>query len=163
MPIKMEVKTNKKAEKAINSLKDGYVKVGWFEGQKEPNGLPVAENAYMQNKGFTVTYKNGNSVYVPARPFMQITFDDNAVKWNEFWKRKYKDVANGKAKLKKLLDELGEIVRSDIRVTLRSNVQPKLRESTLKARRSRGNYRTTTLIDSGTMYNSILFKSEVGK
>lgn len=161
--IKMVTKTNNKLEKAIQKLKSGYVKIGWFEGQKEPNGLLVSENAYMQNNGFTIKHKNGKQTYVPPRPFMNITLEENGIRWHNFWKNAYKKVVEGKEKLKKALNELGLVVKKDIQRTLRSNVKPELKKSTIKARQRKGNYRTTTLMDSETMYKTINYKSEEQK
>lgn len=164
MPIKIKVKTNKKVEKAINDLVDGHVKVGWFEGQTYPKKkLTVAENAYMQNKGFTIKHKNGTETKVPPRPFVQLTMDKNTNKWNTFWKQEYKQVLDGFIKLKMALNKLGIMVKEDIQKTLKSNVPPKLADSTLKARKTKGNYSETTLIDTKRMYDTINYKSEVYK
>ena len=161
--IKMVTKTNNKLEKAIQTLKSGYVKIGWFEGQKEPNGLLVSENAYMQNNGFTIKHKNGKQTYVPPRPFMQITMTNNANKWNNFWKQHYKEVVDGKINLKQALNRLGIMVKSDIQDTIISSngIRPNA-PSTIESKRRKGSP-LIPLIDSSTMLSSINYKSEEQK
>lgn len=161
--IKLETKADKKAEQAINNLKDGYVKIGWFEGQKEPNGLLVSENAYMQNTGFTIKHKNGKSTYVPPRPFMDITLNRYGKEWNSFWKEAYKQVSEGKAKLTQVLNKLGIKVKSNIQDTIISSdgIRPNT-PSTLASKKAKG-HGTIPLIDSRTMLQTINYHSEVGK
>lgn len=161
--IKLETKTDKKAEQAINNLKDGYVKIGWFEGQKEPNGLLVSENAYMQNTGFTIKHKNGKSTYVPPRPFMRNTLIREGKKWNDFWKKEYREVADGKIALKQALNRLGIVVKSNIQDTIISSdgIRPNTK-STLASKKAKG-HGTIPLIDSRTMLQTINYHSEVGK
>lgn len=166
--ITLKTKTNKKAEELIRNLKNGgSVKVGWYEGQKEPNGLLVAENAYIQENGATIHFqtKTGKTatIYIPPRPFLLITINENKNKWQTVWKKLYKSVLDGKRTLKQALDLLGYIVKTDIQKTLRSNIQPELKKSTLKARERKGNYKIETLIDSKTMYDTINFESKVHK
>lgn len=163
MPIKvkLETKTNKKAEDTIKHLKDGSVKIGWYKGTKYKNGLLVSEVAYMNDKGFTIKHKNGKETYVPPRPFMQITFTKNSDKWNNFWKEQYKDVADNRISLKKALDKLGIIVKSDIQTTIISSdgIRPNT-ESTLRSKKSKG-HGTIPLIDSRVMLEHIDVESEV--
>lgn len=161
--IKMVTKTNNKLEKAIQNLKSGYVKIGWFEGQKEPNGLLVSENAYMQNNGFTIKHKNGKQTYVPPRPFMQITQNVNQDKWTRFWKKEYKEVVEGKMTLKQALNKLGIMVKSDIQDTIISSngIRPN-RPSTIESKGRKGSP-LIPLIDSSTMLSSINYKSEEQK
>lgn len=165
MPIKieMETKTNKKAEQSIKELKEGYVKIGWFKGTKYNNGLLVSENAYMQNKGFTIKTKNGKSVYVPPRPFMQITLTRYGDKWNEFWKQEYKKVVDKKISLKIALDKLGKRVKSNIQDTIISSdgIRPNT-PSTLASKKAKG-HGTIPLIDSRVMLEHIDVESEVGR
>ena len=161
MKASFKVKTNKGVVESLKSLSDGSVKVGWWGGQTEPNGLLVAENAYLQNKGFTIKHKNGTETQVPPRPFMQIAVNENVNKWNSAWKKEYKKVLDGKSSLKNALNYLGEVIRTSIKSVIRSNVKPANAPSTLKARKRKGNYNETTLMDSLTMYNTIQYNSEV--
>ena len=163
MKIKLETKTNKKVEQSIRELKDGYVKIGWFEGQKEPNGLLVAENAYMQNKGFTITHRNGKKTTVLPRPFMQITATRKEKQWNDFWKEEYKKVADKRISLKQALDKLGLFVKTAIQNTILTSdgIRPN-KPSTIEAKKRKGSP-LIPLLDSKTMFNTINYKSEVSK
>lgn len=156
--ITLKTKTNKKAEDIIKNLKGGSVKVGWYEGQKEPNGLLVAENAFMQENGFFV-----NGKYVEPRPFMQITMNENKNKWQAVWKKLYKSVLDGKRTLKQALDLLGFIVKKDIQNTLISGRKLRKNEkSTLKAKARKGSP-LKPLLDSLTMLKTINFESKEHK
>ena len=161
MKIKLEEKTNKKAEQSIEDLKDGSVKIGWFKGTAYNNGLLVSENAYMQNTGFTIKHKNGKETYVPPRPFMQVTLTREGDKWNEFWKQEYKKVADKKISLKIALDKLGKKIRNDIVTTIVSSdgIRPNT-PSTLRAKRAKG-HGSIPLIDSRVMLEHIDVESEV--
>ena len=92
---------------------------------------------------------------------MQIAVNENVNKWNSAWKKEYKKVLDGKSSLKNALNYLGEVIRTSIKWVIRSNVKPANAPSTLKARKRKGNYNETTLMDSLTMYNTIQYNSEV--
>lgn len=162
--IKLKTKTNKKVEETITDLVDGYVKIGWYDGQKEPNGLLVAENAYMQEHGFYIKNKKGKTlVYVPPRPFLQITMTNNMDKWNNFWKQEYKQVLDGKFNLMHALNKLGTMVRSDIQDTIISSngIRPN-KPSTIAIKKRKGSP-LIPLMDSLTMLNTLGYTSEVYK
>lgn len=163
MKINFKVKTNKQIENAIDNLSDGFVKIGWYEGQKEENGVLVSENAYMQNHGFYIKHKNGKKTYVPPRPFMQITENVNASKWQSFWKKEYKAVLENRATLLMALNKLGKMVKSDIQdVIISSNGIRPNRPLTLAIKKSKG-HALIPLIDTRKMLESINYHSEVKK
>lgn len=153
--IKLTTKTNKKAMQTLQNLKDGIVKVGFWGDRKEPNGLSVVENAYMQENGFFIN----NSVYVPPRPFMHITMNENKDKWAKNWKKLYKSVLDGKRTFKQALDLLGYIVKRDLQETLLTSKKiRKNKESTLAIKREKGSPQKP-LLDSLAMYYSIQIAS----
>lgn len=160
--ISLKTTTNKQAEKVIKDLKDGFVKVGWIKEEKYKNGLYVAENAYMQENGFTITHKNGKRTYVPKRPFLSITINKNSNKWQTLWKGLYKSVLDGKTKLATALGKLGVRIKDDIQATIRSNVKPDNAPSTQARKRSK-HRPLITLMDTKKMYSSINYESVVGK
>lgn len=162
--VSMKTKTNKRLLDGLNKAeKDGSVKIGWFEGPKEPNGLLVSENAYMQNKGFTITHKNGKKTYVPPRPFMNITMTTNSSKWQSIWKKAYKSILEGKNSLQWALNVLGITVKTDIQKTILSSngIRPNT-PSTIEAKKRKG-HPLIPLLDSKTMFNTINYQTRVGK
>lgn len=161
--VSMKTKTNKQAEQTIKNLKDGYVKIGWFEGKKEPNGLLVAENAYMQENGFRIKHRNGKETYVPPRPFLSITMSKNSSKWQSIWKKAYKTILEGKNSLILALNVLGTKVKTDIQDTIKSSdgIRPNA-PSTIESKKRR-NRPLIPLMDSMAMFKTINYKSTVGK
>ena len=160
--FKVKTKTNKSIERGIKDLTDGYVKIGWFKGKTEPNGMLSSEVAYLNDKGHNIIHKGRVVGYVPARPFMEITMAENQKRWNNFWKKAYQEVVKGKLRLKEALTKLGDIVRQDIKITIRSNVRPHNAKSTKRAKRAKG-HPDITLIDSGTMLRNVDVESGVHK
>ena len=145
--VSLKTKTNKRLERTLKGLKDGSVKVGWIKGEKyKDNGMYVAENAYFQNKGFTITQRSGKKIYVPPRPFLDITISKNSAKWQSFWKAQYKSTLEGKTSLKTALNKLGTIVKTAIQNTIKKRKGSPL----------------IPLMDSMRMYDTINYESKVG-
>lgn len=159
--IETEVRKNKDVIGRLLKLKDGYVKIGWYKGEHESNGLLCSENAYMQEHGFNIKHKNGKTTHVPARPFLTITMNKNEGRWNKLWKDIVKQYIDGKKTLTDVLNRIGIIVQADIRKTLRSNVPPPNADSTRRRKIALGR-KPTTLIDTGKMYDNISYDAFEG-
>ena len=163
---KLQIKTNNKLLEQIKRLKDGTITVGWWGDDKEPNGLLVAENAYIQEHGATIHFETQTgktaTIHIPPRPFLLITINRNLKKWKEFWKKGFKKYLDGQIEYKTLLDRLGQLVKADIQETMLSNVSPENSPITKAIKRAKGSP-DITLIDSGTRYNKIKVRSEEHK
>jgi hypothetical protein len=153
----------KRLLEALRHLKNGEVKVGWFEKSKYANGTPVAGIA-AQNE-FGNPAKN-----IPARPFMRPTIQKREKYWIETVKEGAQKVLGGHLTVAQVLDLLGSEVEGDIKKAIKQLYYPALAESTVLARINRNKKLSSTkgqiseknvgnitkpLVDTGIMYNTL--------
>jgi hypothetical protein len=141
------------------------VRVGWFKGQRYPNGEQIADVAFKQE------YGTSGVPGIPSRPFMRVA-ERNRGGWKQRLSREirfeFKKKESGD--ISKAFERVGYMVKEDIQIAILSVHEPPLRPYTVRKRAERlgltfhdafgGNERnsymlTKPLIDTGTMITSI--------
>jgi len=104
-----------------------------------------------------LAYQEFGTEHAPARPTLSATTDRAEGDVNAAIKRRVKDIIDGKRSIdgRTLLAEVGGMLAEQVREAIDNNTPPPLADSTLAARRSRGNDSTRTLVDTGAMRASI--------
>lgn len=123
----------------LNKNKES-LEVGFFETAKYQNGEYVANVANMQEFG---------TLKIPARPFFRTAVSKNQGKWLGIFKNQF--LANQDFNLS--LNQVGEVARGDIVMSIMQTNTPPNAEATIKAKGS-----SKPLIDTGFMRNSVTFK-----
>ena len=148
MKIKMKTTINNELKNTLLQLPKGEMRIGWFAGQKEPNGIQVFENAYMQENGFWIKHKNGKKTYVPPRPFMRITATKNEKIWEQVSYKLGQKFIKKKITFKQFMEQFCLFVKGNILETIASRIRPNPNLPASKI----------PLIDSGTMTDSLTYK-----
>ncbi|EHT2883436.1 hypothetical protein KXJ91_001428 [Campylobacter coli] len=133
----------KEIDKKLNNLissSNKRLEVGFFETAKYENGEHVANVAKIQEYG---------TLKIPARPFFRTAVSKNQGKWLGILKNQF--LANQDFNLS--LNQVGEVARGDIVVSIMKTNTPPNAEATIKAKGS-----SKPLIDTGFMRNSVTFK-----
>lgn len=142
--------TRKSNPNPFEKLTKKQVQVGWFDSSTYENGMKVAQVAFMNEFGSV-------SKNQPPRPFLRNAIKDNSKHWSKVSFKVAKDIVNG-ANVLTSLNLLGVVVESDIKKSITQLTSPALKESTIKARKSKvakgRNIKDSInkpLIDSGLM------------
>ena len=107
MPV--TITGGKKLKQMAKSNKNSVVvKVGFFEGRKYPDGTSVVSVAVKNEYG---------EANIPARPFMQQTFENNQAKWLKFITQAMAK-QSGNYDINTVANQLGLIIQGDIRDTI---------------------------------------------
>lgn len=107
MPV--TITGGKKLKQMAKSNKNSVVvKVGFFEGRKYPDGTSVVEVAVKNEYG---------EANIPARPFMQQTFENNQAKWLKFITQAMAK-QSGNYDINTIANQLGLLMQGDIRDTI---------------------------------------------
>ncbi|WP_250512694.1 hypothetical protein [Caballeronia sp. INDeC2] len=140
--------------KAINELGAKDVLVGVPEGNTDRKSGDPATNAligYVQEFGSPANN-------IPARPFLIPGVQDIQKPASDRLKVAAQRALSGDlSQAEKQLNAAGMMGQNSARAKINSNIQPKLSERTLAARRARGVTRENTLIDTGQLRNSITY------
>lgn len=146
----------------LKSLEKSVVKAGlFFDKQLVDTRTTVAEYA---------SYNEYGTATIPSRPFMRITYNENNKKWYDYIARQLYDLIDNKTNVSSILVTVGEMMASDIRNTINSNILPSNAPSTIKKKTrtnvknyaGKRNFVSKTLIDTGIMRASVearVFKS----
>lgn len=137
----------KDVHKNLKKLAGMSLFVGWNEGNKYKNGVPVASVA--------VTHEYGApGANIPPRPFIRPATDAHWDDWNSSLEKGVRRVMNGKIKPKDMLIAVGHVIRADIQQAISEVRDPPLAESTKRARDRKGrSYQP--LNDTGLMIASV--------
>lgn len=139
--------------KRLKNIHNATLQVGWFEAKYE-DGTPVSTVAMVQE--FGAPEKN-----IPPRPFMRPAKMEHAQEWKEQFQKGAKDIHKGRKTEEEVIDELGDRIIADIRSAIMDVHFPPLKEQTLKARRSKGNYSDKPLIDTKKMFDTLEKRVEI--
>lgn len=154
MPVKITVDKMASVIKAINELGAKDVLVGIPEGNTDRKSGDPATNAligYVQEFGSPANN-------IPARPFLIPGVQDIQKPAADRLKVAAQRALSGDlSQAEKQLHAAGMMGQNSARAKINSNIQPKLSERTLAARRARGVTRENTLIDTGQLRNSIVY------
>ena len=118
--------------------------VGFFDSARYEDGTPVATAAAASEYG--VPSKN-----IPPRSFMRSTMHEKARTWSKVIANVTKVFISGTQELDDVMETIGLIAAGDMRKKITQISNPPLKESTIKARKSRGNSSTKPLVDTRTM------------
>lgn len=138
MAIKMELTTK---HYDTDKLKDGVVRVGWFEGMRYTDNTPVARVARAHEFGYGV----------PRRSFIRPVLFRNQSSWVVQLHNAYKRAITDNGNTFEVLDRFGHTVRGAIQRNIWEGHFTPLKPSTIKAKGGR----TKPLIDTTLMVNSI--------
>lgn len=141
------------AMKELNGLQ---TKVGWFEGNKYPDGTPVAYVASIQEFG----YPAGG---IPPRPFIRPTISAQQGAWTDATAKMVRRIGTGQMTARSVMETLGGLAAGDIRKAIAEVTAPPLDKRTLAARRSRGNNSTKPLVDTRIMQPTVTSITEATK
>ncbi len=120
------------------TLTDKKATVGWFPSAVYPSGVSVALVAAKNEFGDRIT---------PSRPFIRPTISDKKNEWSKILGHSIRQGRTGEESLELVaLKMQGDINNAIIEVT-----EPELAESTLAARKKRGNSSDKPLNDTGYM------------
>lgn len=128
-------------------------KVGWFEGNKYPDGTPVAYVAAVQEFG----YAEGN---IPPRPYFRPTIEAEQKKWATIIGDGARKVIKGSMTPHQALDRVGLVAAGDVRAAIAAVTTPALAPSTLAARKARGNGSAKPLVDTRVMLPTLTHVTE---
>lgn len=162
----MENDTNQIAkdfDEIIKKIANGFVEVGWYEESKYDNNNSVPDVAMKQEFG---TDK------IPMRPFIRPAIQENGDKWLRIGQQELMKVLQEEGMtVEKALARLGEVVKGDIRKSIRNVENPPLSDATVIMRaRKRARYKNKSneeilesatkglrkpLIDTGLMLQSL--------
>jgi len=129
-----------------DKLKDGVVRIGWFEGMRYDDNTPVARVARAHEFGYGV----------PRRSFIRPVIFRNRANWVVQLNNAYKRAVADNDDTTAVLDRFGRTVRGAIQREIWEGHFKPLRPSTIKAKGGR----TKPLIDTTLMVNSIAVQTE---
>ena len=132
-----------------DKLKDGVVRVGWFEGMRYTDSTPVARVARAHEFGYGV----------PRRSFIRPVLFRNQSNWAQQLKSAYMRAVMDNGDTMAVLDRFGHHVRGAIQREIWEGHFIPLKPSTIKAKGGR----TKPLIDTTLMVNSIAVQTEETK
>lgn len=141
--------------KSISGLVQKEVLVGVPDstaGRKdEGEPLSNAEIGYIMENGSPANN-------IPARPHLVPGVQDARPKFEPQLQKGIEAALDGDLeKVDRSLNRAGLVAQNSVRAKINSNIQPKLADSTLAARRRRGVMRENTLVDTAQYRNSITY------
>lgn len=154
------MKTEIKFESSLNKLKDKLKTYTLEVGFLTPESAEVAsQNEFGGKYPVTQEYraraeakgiKLGNTITIPARPFMQRTF----IRERDNWANKLKALYKKNHNVEESLRIMGNVVKTDIQKTISdaNNLFRENSERTIKIKE-----KNSVLRDSGDMFNSVNF------
>ncbi len=141
----------------INKLDNSYVLVGFQEGEvthpqvkglrKKKGGLSMAQIAAQNEFGTN---------YIPARPFIRTSFDENRDTINRAIQGEYNKIVAGTSTVKLSLDKIGLYNVGLIQKKIRAIQYPPNSPATIAAKKS-----SKPLIDFGQMVQSVRHKTVI--
>lgn len=149
MPMKRTPTPLLASFKAGSDALDGVqCRVGWLESGHYLNGTPVAYVASIQEFG-------SEAQGIPSRASVRPTMAEQGAEWSKQMGYGAIAVVNGNLTADQVMNQLGAAAAGDVRKAIAQVTSPALSESTLAARRARGNSSTKPLVDSAFMINTL--------
>ncbi len=149
----------KRFEDMLKGIDSKVAKVGWLDGMRYENGLPVAYVAAIQEYG-------DPSKNIPPRPSMRITIAERELEWKDVVKNSASLMVKGKISPDQALGQIGSVAAGHLRETISALLDPPLKPATIAARlkrRANGKFVGNLykpLIDSGLMLSTVTYKVE---
>jgi len=105
-------------------------------------------------------YQELGTITIPARPTITRSYDEDRIMAEA--EKALGDAMGGGPSLVDGVAKIGDDLAARTREAIRSNTPPPLAESTIEARRARGNTSTATLIDTGEMLAAVTSQAKAG-
>lgn len=132
-----------------SQLESKQVKVGFIDGATYPDGTPVVIAAITTELGDPANNQQ-------PRPYFGNAISEHEKEWGD-------TVARGMRAgipVEQILEVVGAQIQGDVQESIATLMDPALRDSTIAARRSRGNDSTKPLVDTKVMIGDVNY--EVG-
>lgn len=141
-------------QEITKSVKGNHVDVGIFGGEN-PSGESILTYAMANEFGTAIRNprSGGETIIIPARPFLRHTVDTNRGKYNKMIDDGLSRIADGRDTGKGVLTRLGLRIKNDIVRNIKSGPWEPNAPST---RERKGSSRP--LIDLGAMWKAVTFK-----
>lgn len=110
--------TLKKKRFDTTKLREGVVRVGWFEGVRYKDGVSVAQVAYWNE------YGTGGPHGIPKRPFMRPAVHQNRKELQETLRSLYRQAIKDNTNTMDALESFGVLVQAKIRRQILSTTTP---------------------------------------
>lgn len=164
--IKTSIRINNKLD--TRKMRDGIVRVGWFEGIRYDDGLPVAQVASWNEQG--TDGRHG----IPKRPFMRPAVYENHTALQDKLRKAYRKALKENGDTMAVLEEFAIYVKTLVWKAM-DNVQPGNAPITINGgwmwvNSKHGNYKLPVylegkgfdrpLYDTGYMYNTLDYQLE---
>lgn len=130
-----------------DKFKDGIVRIGWFNGVRYEDGVPVAMVARVNEFGVPGR--------IPARPFMRPVVHGKGPQLVEKLRNEYKQAIKDNRNTAKVLERFGIYVETLVRGQIMATVTPPNSPYTLRHKRG-----THPLIDTGFMVETLTHQTE---
>jgi hypothetical protein len=134
---------------ALKNANSEGLQVGWFSSANYDDGVPVAGVAALQEFG---------NDKIPPRPFFRPAIEDNKQDWVSLVGEGATAMLAGDVTMNDVLDGLGLAVQGDVKQAIIDGDHATLSDSTIKARRAKGNTNTDPLRDTGIMLATLTYE-----
>ena len=133
----------KRIMRELQSAKNAFVDIGVHEGERNSEGLNIAEYG---------AYNEFGTSKIPERSFMRSTFDEKQSKIKADMDNQFALLIEGKNTAYRSLAYVGERHQQDIQAKIKSGIDPANAGSTIASKGS-----SKTLIDTGSLVQSIRY------
>ncbi|NIG77849.1 hypothetical protein F3J34_30245 [Klebsiella sp. Ap-873] len=137
-------------DNVASQLDSKQVKVGFIDRATYPDGTPVVLAAIKAELGDPANNQK-------PRPYFGNAINDHQKEWADTVKR---GIRAG-LPVDQVLEVVGAQIKGDVQESIATLMEPALLESTIAARRARGNDSTKPLVDTKTMIGDVNY--EVGE
>lgn len=147
----------KNIKKLLKELNKATLKVGVLSdaGTNPETGEYIAD--YARANEYGAITKDG--VVIPKRSYIASTADEQKENWSESMSKAFDAIIKDEGKnLDYHLSRVGEQIRNDIVLKISSNIAPENAYSTVMRKTKGKGGKTTTLIDTGTLRQSIKYE-----
>lgn len=121
------------------------------------DATPHASTQGMSVADIAATHELGSG-NIPARPWLLGFFNEKEADVNRMLGASVNNTGSKREDLAHMLGVFGSLIVSGIRKRMTAGIDPELAPLTLKLRQAKGVSRTTPLIDTGQLINSIAIK-----
>jgi hypothetical protein len=142
--------------KNIAALASMAVKAGIVEGSGEQDGVPIAE--YAAHNEYGVPGKGKKLWRIPPRPFIRGWVENKAENIKATTERIVKKVSDGTWDADDAIKRLGEFAQDGINSYIRTGSFTPNAERTVQIKTKGKGGKTTPLIDTGAMRNSVRYE-----
>lgn len=99
-------------------IKEGIVRIGWFEGVRYDDNTPVAQVARWNE------YGTGGAHGIPKRPFMRPAVHEHRQELTDMLRKLYKQAIKDNTNTMDALEEFGAVVKGKIQMQINNTTTP---------------------------------------